>query len=244
MATLPSPQRGFWAKLAEAERAALSDLGSRCMFRPDSRILAEHDRTNHVVIIWSGHTKVSARARAYGEVLLALRGSGDIVGEMACVGGGLRAATVTAINDVDALVVEADAFIGFLHRFPHASMVLQRVLVARLRHCGRCRVGAVGTNVAQRLARLLLELQWAYGVPNEAGDVRIALTLSQKDLAAFVAASQRAVARELESWRQRGIIVTGRRWVIVRRPSELRRIAGASPHDIVTSVLPNPSNKL
>ena len=80
--------------------------------------------------------------------------------------------------------------------------------------------------MAQRVARLLLQLDQRYGVPAATGGTKIAVTLTQHDLAAFVGASPRAVARVMESWRQRDIVVTGRRWVVIRRPSELRRIAG------------------
>jgi CRP-like cAMP-binding protein len=78
--------------------------------------------------------------------------------------------------------------------------------------------------VGQRLARLLVELANSYGVRTREGGTRIALALSQKDLAACVGGSHRTVARE-ERWRERGFVATSRRSVIIHQPVALRRIA-------------------
>jgi CRP/FNR family transcriptional regulator, cyclic AMP receptor protein len=227
MAMPDEPGRGFWADLTGHEQAALRAIGSWSSFDVDEEIFTERKQPDDVAVIWSGLTKVGSRFGAPREVLLALRGPGDLVGEMACVAGGLRSATVRVIERVDALVVDGRAFAWFLRRFPHASAVVHRVLVTRLRHADQCRVSAGTTSVAQRLARLLLQLEQQYGVPANDG-TKIAVTLSQQDLAAFVGASQRAVARVMESWRERDIVRTGRRRLTIRRLSELRRIAGSN----------------
>jgi CRP-like cAMP-binding protein len=226
--TLDEPSVGFWGELTKPERAALQAIGSWLKFEPDSCILLEHDTTDHIVIIWSGLIKVWSRVGTHRGVLLAIREPGDIVGEMVCIRGGRRCATITALDEVVALVFEAHQFASFLRHFPHASVVLQRVLVDRLRDGDRSRVSAATMNVGQRLARLLLQLEHRFGVATEGGGTKIALALSQEDLASFVGASQRSVAREMERWRRRGIIATGRRWLIVRQPLALQRIAGPS----------------
>jgi CRP/FNR family transcriptional regulator, cyclic AMP receptor protein len=227
MTTSAEPQQGFWHELAEPERATLRAIGTRRRFEPNSAIVAAEDTAEDIIIIWSGLAKVGLRTTSR-TVLLALRGPGDIVGEMASIGGGGRSASVVAIDNVDGLVVEADRFGMFLSRYPHASIVLQRVLVQRLRESDSSRIGAGTTNVAQRLARLLLDFEQRYGVPTDCGGNKIALALSQKDLAAFVGASPRAVAREIERWKDRKIIKAGRRWVTIQQPLVLRRIAGTS----------------
>jgi CRP/FNR family cyclic AMP-dependent transcriptional regulator len=227
MIILAEPRHGFWGELAELDRVALQAICTRRRFERNSAIVAEDDASDDIVIIWSGLAKVCSRGTSR-PVLLALRGPGDIVGEMASIGGGGRSATVVAIDDVDGLVIKADRFGKFLSQSTHASAVLQRVLVKRLRDSDASRVGAGTTNVAQRLARLLLEFEQRYGIPTEGGGNRIAIALSQKDLGAFVGASPRAVAREIGGWRDRKIVMTGRRSVTIQQSQALRRIAGAS----------------
>src|SRR6266511_3539961 len=189
------------------ERAALQAGGSWGDFLPGAVLFTQDDVSDHVAVIWSGYTKVVTGSTAGHEVVLALRGPGDVVGEMVSIGGGRRSATVTAIDRVEALLIDANRFVGFLNDFSHASAILTRILVGRLREADRHRLAAGSMTVGQRLARLLL-------------------ALSQKDLAAWVGGSHRTVAREMERWRERGFVGTGRRSVTVREPAALRRIAG------------------
>ncbi len=219
------PQHGFWRELAEPERAALRAMCRRRTFGRNNAIVAEDDAVDDIVLIWSGLAKVCSRATSR-PVLLALRGPGDIVGEMASIGGGGRSATVIAINEVVGLVIQAARFGEFLSKFPDASKALQKVLVMRLRESDSSRIGAAATNVAQRLARLLLDIGQRYGVPADGGGSKIDLALTQEDLASFINASPRAVAREIERWKERDIVTTGRRWVTIERPLVLQRIAG------------------
>ncbi len=220
------PRRGFWGELTMQERAALQAGGSWGEFLPGTNLFAQHDTSDHVAIIWSGYTKVVTGTEAGREVVLALRGPGDVVGEMVSIGGGRRSATVTAIERVEALLIDAVRFLAFLGDYTHASTILTRILVGRLREADQHRLAAGSMTVGQRLARLLLSLSGCYGVPARTGGVKIALALSQKDLAGWVGGSHRTVAREMERWRERGFIRTGRRSVTIQDPSALRRIAG------------------
>lgn len=224
------PQHGFWRELTEPERAILREIGARRIYERNSAIVAEADDADDIVIIWRGLAKVCSRGTSR-PVLLALRGPGDIVGEMASIGGGGRSATVIAIHEVVGLVVKADRFGEFLSKNPDASKALQRVLVTRLRESDSSRIRAAATSVAQRLARLLLDFGQRYGVPADGGGSKIDLALTQEDLASFINASPRAVAREIERWKDRDIVTAGRRWVTVQQPMALRRIAriGVSP---------------
>jgi CRP/FNR family cyclic AMP-dependent transcriptional regulator len=227
------PQHGFWRELAEREREALRAICTRKGFERNSAIVAEDDAVDDIVIIWSGLAKVCSQGTSR-PVLLALRGPGDIVGEMASIGGGGRSATVIAIHEVVGLVTEAARFGEFLGKSQEASKALQKVLVSRLRESDSSRIGATATNVAQRLARsllVLLDFGQRYGVPADGRGDKIDLALTQEDLASFINASPRAVAREIERWKERDIVTAGRRWMIIQQPSALKRIAriSASP---------------
>jgi CRP-like cAMP-binding protein len=236
--TPDEPRTGFWGELTKAERTALRAVGYWSTFKPDTSILIEHDATDHIAVIWAGFAKVWSRLGTHRAVVLGIREPGDIVGEMVSIRGGRRSATITALDEVVALVIDADSFTAFLARSPHASVVLQRVLVDRLRAGDRSRVSAATMNVSQRLAGLLLQLERRYGVEAEDGGTRIALALPQKDLAALIGASPRAVTREIERWRQRDIITTGRRWLAIRQPAALRRIAGPNAPPVARAYLP------
>jgi CRP-like cAMP-binding protein len=224
------PRRGFWAQLTQQERAALQAAGSWGEFPAGATLFAQHDTSSHVAVIWSGYTKVITGTEGGHEVVLALRGPGDIVGEMVSIGGGSRSATVMAIDQVEALLVDAGRFLAFLRDHADAAEQLTRILIDRLREADQDRLAAGSMTVGQRLALLLLKLAKGYGTPTRDGGTRIVLALSQKDLAAWVGGSHRTVAREMERWRERGFVSTGRRSVTVQQPAALKRIAGLRPN--------------
>ena len=80
------------------------------------------------------------------------------------------------------------------------------------------------TSGAQRLAGLLLQL----ADPRDS-EFRMAMMLTQEELASLTGASRATVTRALSNWRQRGIIRTGQRDITITDPAALRKIAGQQP---------------
>jgi CRP/FNR family transcriptional regulator, cyclic AMP receptor protein len=217
------PQQGYWDGLTAAERTALTDVASRSTLSAGSVVLAAHDTTRDVVLVRSGYAKVVARAAAGGQVVLAVRGPGDLLGEMAHISGGRRSAAVVAINEVVAYRVPAEEFGSFLDGYANASHLLQRTLVDRLLEADSDRIAASSMTIGQRLARLLLNLAQRYGVPGPGGDLTIAL-LSQTELAACVGAARRTVARQIGQWRKRHVLSTTRLTITIHEPQSLSRL--------------------
>src|SRR5689334_25149659 len=83
------------------------------------------------MIIDSGWVKVSVRDTSGGEKILAVRGQGDVVGERAALTTQVRSATVTALDEVSAMVVPAERFAEFLRGYPRAAKVLERQVTER-----------------------------------------------------------------------------------------------------------------
>lgn len=219
------PRQGYWGSLAADDCVVLAKVGSRLTFSPGSTLLTQQDVTRDVIIVWSGFTKVVARVAARRHVVLAIRGPGDLLGEMAYINGGQRSAAVAAISEVDTLRVPRAEFSRFLSGSAHASHLLRRTLVDRLREADWNRIAAASMTVGQRLARLLLTLTQRHGVPSPGGGLTVAL-LSQDDLAACVGGGRRTVARQIRQWRERHIVSTTRRSVTVHEPKSLARMVG------------------
>jgi CRP/FNR family cyclic AMP-dependent transcriptional regulator len=223
MAHAAEPQHGFWSGLGPADRAFLRRTGHRVTVRPGSPVLRQNDPSGDILLILSGYAKVAAHRR----VVLALRGPGDILGELAHVNGGRRCATIIAIDTVVALRIPRDRFHDLLDRSSPAARLLQRTLVDRLQEADRDRLATATMTVGQCVARMLLKLVQRYGVPAPDGSVTIAM-LSQQELAACVGGATRTVVREMGAWRDRRIIATTRRSVTVYEPESLVRLAGRS----------------
>ena len=195
--------RSFWNALADPEREALAAAGVEEVFRPGAVLCREGEDTSQVMVIDSGWVKVSVRDGA-GEKILAVRGQGDVVGERAALTTQVRSATVTALDEVWAVVVPAERFAEFLRGHPRAAEVLERQVTER-REEDRLRLLP---GEERRLAWLLSDLAQRRGGHQHAV---FTLPMSQQELADWAGTSADAVGRFLRAWRDRGIIARAER---------------------------------
>ncbi|MEU2441322.1 Crp/Fnr family transcriptional regulator [Streptomyces rubradiris] len=215
----------FLARLEKEDRVALLATGRPLRYRARTVLMHQAEPSAHVVLVLHGWTKVTATAANGYEALLALRGPGDILGEGAALSGRHRAATVTALEPVEAVVVDQSRFTAFLTDNPRAALQLLSLATDRQRSTDRRRLQWAALSVRERLAVLLLELVRTHGTRTDEG-ISLTIGLSQQEFAGSVGSSREAVARLLKELRTREVLVTRRRRIVVLRPDVLRRIAG------------------
>ena len=115
---------GFWLLLGDAERAALRRAATRSrVFAPGAVLCVEGEPTTHVFIVLSGWVKITTVTGEGREMLEALRGEGDIIGDIAGAITGYRTATIQAIGTVCSLIVGAGQFGEFLDLHPGARAI-------------------------------------------------------------------------------------------------------------------------
>lgn len=216
--------RPFLDTLDQRARADLHSAAVRRAWPAGATLFHEGDRADRVLILVSGLVKAVAVSEDGSTTALALRGPGEILGELAAVDGGRRSASVVAVEDVEALALGVDAFGDVLRAHPDAALVLLASLADRLRDASRrqAEFGSLDTSV--RLARTLVELADAYGEETTDG-VRLRL-LSQEELASFCGASREAIARGLRTLRDAGLVRTGRRVVTITDTERMRTWSG------------------
>lgn len=206
-------------------RDALLAEGRRLVVRRGAMLIRQWEATNSVWFIVSGLTRVAADMAHGRQVVLALRGKGELVGEFAAITGRTRTASVTTLTDVDAVVVDADWFRSLLRREPDLSFEVMRRLVQRIDESDRRRMEAGNYAVPQRLARLLLELARAHGRPLAAGGTELSSLLTQDEIGSAIGATRESVVRALRELRGRAIVRTSRRRIVVLRPDLLEEEA-------------------
>ncbi|MFE2507243.1 Crp/Fnr family transcriptional regulator [Streptomyces naganishii] len=216
----------FLARLEQADQDALLGLGNELAYAPRVVLIHQSEPSAHVLFIVQGWTKVTAAAANGYEALLALRGPGDVVGESAALTGRTRSATVTALEHVRTVAVQRERFTEFLARSPAVSFALLGLTSDRTRAADRRRLEFASMTVRERFAALLLDLARTHGRRTPEG-VELSVPLSKQELAGSVGASREAVQRLLKGLRERGVVTTGRRALVIVRPDVLRRIARA-----------------
>ncbi|MFJ9785890.1 Crp/Fnr family transcriptional regulator [Amycolatopsis sp. NPDC101161] len=191
----------------------LDDLrgkGVRRSWPAGATVLHEGDDSDYVVIIEIGSVKVSLSSPAGRQVVLAIRGPGDLLGEIAAIDGRARSATVTALSSVTATVLPGAAFRSLLMKDGARSFAMLRMVTERLREADAHRLELSTYAVLHRTSRLLADFAGRHGFVGRDG-AAIQVPLSQAELAQATGASREAVVKALRHLRELGAVRTSRR---------------------------------
>jgi CRP/FNR family transcriptional regulator, cyclic AMP receptor protein len=222
---VPSPG-SLLSRLDCADWRYLADAGVRRSLSAGELLFRRGDFAGQVVLITRGWVKVTIAAANGYEVLLALRGPGDVVGELAVLDGQSRSASVRTLGETSVTVLPAARFLDALRERPGIAISLLAHLAHRLRGSDNRRLEQAAHNSTERLAAFLLRLAEQHGVGVAgSGGIRISVRLSQHELAGAIGSSREAVARVLRVFRERGVVSTERRNLVISAPQVLRAIA-------------------
>ncbi|MGW4225890.1 Crp/Fnr family transcriptional regulator [Streptomyces bauhiniae] len=155
-------------------------------YLPGEALLKQGRSGTHVLALEDGLVKVVRTDRDGRRRLLAFRGSGDILGEMALQCGGERLADVWAMNKCKAFIVFADDFQRFV-RDRRLAVPLAVMAAHRLREQTEIHDGAVH----ERLAKTLLHLVEVSGGESS-------FSLIRDELGEHIGAGRKAVSKALE----------------------------------------------
>lgn len=216
----------FWDDLSDARQFELMQLGDE--FRvPARQFLVSAGQSAHsVFIIRQGYVAVIMAAPGGMNVIVAIRGPGELLGETSAMLQEPRSSSMKAISEVVALEVPAAKFMGFVEEHGLDHLLLLH-LSRRLREADKERAIFANLTVRGRFALLLVNLAQTAGREVD-GNLVIDLHLSQVELASHVGASREAIAKLLRTFRHEGLVATGRRSIVVLDLDGLRRLAELS----------------
>ncbi len=157
----------------------------------------EGDRSETLVIVAEGTLKSYRLSRDGAEVIVSINAAVDTTGEVGLFHPSrVRQVNVTAMAQSRCLLLRRSVLVDFMPRHPRAmERMLERIagLTVRAAHSF---TGMAFDDIRRRAARTLLALVDEFGEPVPGG-TRIRLELSQRTLAALVAASRENVNRAL-----------------------------------------------
>lgn len=179
-------------------------------------------------IIHEGTLKIKVDQADGKEVIIALLGQGEVVGELSMIDGSQRSADVFAQEASTLFWVDRATFERLLAAYPQLQRNLLRVLTRRVRLSTE-QIQALATlDVPGKVERQLLVFADQYGVPREgrAGKkaVEIPMRLTQSDLAGMVGASRERVNQAFSSMKERGLIAVSNTYrITIQDLDRLRR---------------------
>jgi CRP/FNR family cyclic AMP-dependent transcriptional regulator len=202
------------------QRAELEALADSVRYPLEHTVFWEGQPSFSVLIIREGTVKVTRRDAEGNEIVLAIRGGDQVIGEEGVLMDEPRSATVTTITEVTALTVRAEQLLRFVEE-RKLWRAMYQAAVRRRRQLDERLVQLREEDVGTRLARCLLDLVNEIGVETKDGWV-IESSLSQRNLATRITASRDSVAQEFRKLRKGGLVTTKRRRIVVKDVSALR----------------------
>jgi CRP-like cAMP-binding protein len=214
--------QAFLGLLGEDDRGALLAEGRRSVHRPGEVILHEGSKPTTVAVVLEGTVKLVKLALGGREVVLELRGTGEVIGELGAIDDEPRSASVVALDDVVLFVLDADRFRHLLRERAGIGHAVIVTVTRRLREAAARQLEFGSSDGLRRVCRRVAELAASHGVETEDG-VLIDHAMSQQELADWAGVSRDGVVRALTELRRMGWIETGRQRLVVRRLDDVRQ---------------------
>lgn len=213
---------GLFAAAAPPELSEIAALGSARHLRRGQLLFSQGERSEHLFVVVSGRLKVLLSTPRGDELVLAVLGAGDALGELSVLDGQPRSATVAALDDVTLVALPAPALRELLGRSPGLALAWAQELSGTVRRLTGSTGDLVFLDLPRRLAKLLLDES---KLDNRQNTVEFGM--SQTEVAARLGVARQSLNRALSSLQSRGWIrVEGARVVLRDRPA-LERFAGS-----------------
>jgi CRP/FNR family transcriptional regulator, cyclic AMP receptor protein len=198
-----------------------------------SIIFRQGDPGTSMMAVLSGRVRICSFSSEGREVTLNIVRKGEFFGEIALLDGKTRTAEAVAIEPTDLLVLERRHFLPWLEAHPSVCLRMFNVLCDRLRRTSTQLEDTLFLEVPCRLARCLVRLAAAFGVPGKEG-TRIDVKLSQQQLGTLVGITRESTNKHLSEWQRDGLITVSAGSVTIRDLEGLRELADFFDEDEVT----------
>ncbi|MFD3308183.1 Crp/Fnr family transcriptional regulator [Streptomyces sp. NPDC058694] len=218
-------RHGFTEHFSPEDLLLLRSAGRVRAWDRNEILMREGDSPDFLVLIIGGLAKATVDSANGYTSLLALRGPGELVGELSCIDGCPRSATVIAMRSLEGVVVASDTFLQLLRDHAALSFSVLRSVVARLRDSDISRAEHGGRTSRALLARLLVNLALRHGTVAGTHPGAISVEVSQQELAAAAGVSRESVVRSMRAMHDEGLVATGRGRTVVLDLAGLRQWA-------------------
>jgi len=197
----------LFAGQSEADHGLLLTVAVRRSYPRHTLVVQEGDPGEHFFLLRKGRAKVYHGNPDGREVILALLGPGDFLGEMALIDDEPCSASVMTLEESEFVSIGKNEFQKLLASSQDMTVKLLKVLSKRLREADQQIKSLALNDVRARVQQVLRSL-----ATPEGGELVIPARLTHKDIAAMVGASREVVTRAFRSLEESGVVqAKGRR---------------------------------
>ena len=196
----------------------MAQRAHRRVFEAGRNVMTIEQPGEAVYIILHGTVKIHIE-QVERDVILAILGSGDMLGEMSLIDSVGRSASAVTLESSLLLWMDKATFNYILDNFPPVARNLVRIMSARVRLSDQLIQALATLDVNGRVARQLLAFAEKYGHQKD-DRTQISIVLTQSDIADLVGASRKRVNQTMVSFKEQGLIDTDTNGRIAIKDSE------------------------
>jgi CRP/FNR family transcriptional regulator, cyclic AMP receptor protein len=203
-------------------------LGAATTYGARTHVVRQGEDGRHILLVLAGMLKVVADNEFGRPVLLALRGRGDLIGEISAFEGLPRTANVVTCGQTRVLLINDVHLRQFLKRNPDAWLALASSLSADLDWANSRRTEFIACPAPIRVGRVLADIAQRYGERTQAGwDLDVSLT--QADIASLAGVALATFEKAVRRLQHMGLLRRRYRRIVVVDLAGLHRFAGSAP---------------
>ena len=209
---------GLFSRLDDDARRAVWAHMRRRRFARGEVIFHEGDPADALHLIVKGRVSIRTSTPRGDQAILRVLGPDEVVGEFALISPGPRAATVTALEPTETMMLDRESFAELRKQRPSVDDFLLIASVAEVRRLSAALLEALYLPVEQRVLRRVLELGELY---RDGGT--ICVPLSQDEIAQLAGVTRQTVNKVLAKAQQDGALRVERGRVEITDLDEIRR---------------------
>ena len=206
-------------QLDDARRATLLADAKRIAIARADFLYLPGDDANSVFVVESGRVKIVRTTANGSESIIGIRNPGDLFGELTWMSDGAkRTSSAVALDEGAVVRIDAALFERRLRDDVVVSAAFARGMSLRLAIVERELTELAGKSVPGRLVDALGRLAADHGVREPDGTLRIALSLTHKDLADIIGTSRETLTKELSVLADVGLLRVSHREIVLVQP--------------------------
>jgi CRP-like cAMP-binding protein len=193
------------ARIGDSDLKALVRRAEQRSLAPGQLLFQRGDPGDGVYAVVSGHIKIFLEGSDGNEVVVAIRTTGDVLGELSLLDHHKRSASASAMDTVRVLRISTQHFRDWLVVHPNAAIALLRELAQRVRETtdqvAEIAILSIDTRIARRLWMHFAEAA-TDATPKNGMKVRV----NQAQLASVVGITRESVNKHLRKLKERRTI--------------------------------------
>lgn len=207
--------------LQETDYLKIFQKGKISVYNKNSILAHQGEEMREVYFILEGKVKIFQIGEDGNQILLRVIGPGQPLAAVAVLENSSLPATAHALQKTVVFSLKKDTLLEVMSQYAVVGLQITQLLLKRIAELQQRLREMATERVEKRIARTLLRFAKSHGLVQKEG-LLIDFPLTRQDLAEFTGTTLFTVSRLLKSWEEGGIILSGRKKIIIYKSEALK----------------------